>query len=194
MFTHLVSDAGLFNYSPSACHQRAASCSRQTKRLHILRKAVGSNRVLPHCCCFLLFLVSKPRNPPQSSYVGDTKTVSHFSLPEQSPQNGARNSRPNVGLPSKPPRSQEPCVQPSPHFSCYCSLFLFYPCPLLRSPVLSSLSLPFCVADSLRPSKSWVPLAFCYFFSPCSRLWLQPLRAGSPKTHDSLTMNNQYRY
>ena len=49
-------------------------------------------------------------------------------------------------------------------FSCCCSLFLFHPCPLLHLPVPSSFPLPFCVADSRRPSKSWVPLAFCFFF------------------------------
>lgn len=73
-----------------------------------------------------------------------------------------QNSRPKMRLPSKPPRSLGRDVRPSPRLSCYCSLFLFHPCPFLRFPAFSSFSLPFCVADSLRPSRSWVPLAFGY--------------------------------
>lgn len=134
------------------------------------------------------------KESPQSSYVGDTKTVSHFALPEQSPLRPARNSRPKMGVSSKPsrfPGTRCPVIDSfflaiAPSFSstrvhslalrCF-SLFLF-------PSVLPTAADP-ARAGSLSPS---------VIFLPRSSLCLLPLQAGSPKTHDSLTMNNQYGY
>lgn len=80
-------------------------------------------------------------------------------------------------------------------FSCYCSLFLFHPGPI---PSFFKCFLFFSSFLCCRQPQTQQELGpsrlLLFFFFPCSRLWLLPLRAGSPKTHDSLTMNNQYRY
>lgn len=192
MFTHLGRDAGLFNYSPSACHQScglfqadpATACPPQG-----CRKRSG----FTSAAAFFLSL-SASQGIPQSSYAGDTSTVSHLPLPERArrtlhepqTQDGASlqatespGSRRPAGasfflllLPLAPPPSSMP--------SCS-SAFLFF----LFLSVLPTASDP----GLLGPSR-----LLLFFFSPCSRLWLQPLQAGSPKTHGSLTMNNQYRY
>lgn len=81
MFTHLGRDAGLFNYSPSACHQScelfqadpATACPPQG-----CRKRSG----FTSAAAFFLSL-SASQGIPQSSHAGDANTVSHLSLPER---------------------------------------------------------------------------------------------------------------
>lgn len=136
------------------------------------------------------------KESPQSSYVGDTKTVSHFWLPEQRESSAWRPDQ----------QTQDGGflqATRSPGTRCPAIAWFFLlllplsppPRPFLRFPALSSFSLPFCVADRQPQTQQELgPSRLLWFFFPCSRLWLLPLRAGSPKTHDSLTMNNQYRY
>lgn len=83
MFTHLVSDAGLFNYSPSACHQRAASCSKSNPATAYPPQGSWKQPCFTSLLLLSSFPCQRAKESPQSSYVGDTKTVSHFSLPEQ---------------------------------------------------------------------------------------------------------------
>lgn len=143
----------------------------------LLRGAVGRARATHGCCS------SSPCQPAEgspSADVGDTKAVSH------------RAPRAQVGPPPSPRAPQ----RASGVAACFLLLLPLSLAPLSVAPRSSAFLLRSC---SLRcrqpqPQPSWVPLAFCECFSPGSRLWLQPLQAGSPKTHDSLTMNNQYRY
>lgn len=82
VFTHFASDAGAFNYSPFAYHKRAASCSSQPwRRVFPGRQEEGIAFYLTAAAFFPFCQPAK--ESPQSSYVADTKTVSHFSLPEQ---------------------------------------------------------------------------------------------------------------
>lgn len=194
VFTHLVSDAGLFNYSPSACHQRAASCSRQAKRLHVLRQAVGSNRVLPPCCCFLPFLSASQGIPPKllrRRYQNCESLLAPRAEGVQGRMHGTAD--PRWGF---PPSHQEPCNQMCSQRLVFLAVAPSFSSTLIHSfvsqhvPLFLFLSVLPTAADPARAG-SLSPSAVSF---PCSRLWLLPLRAGSPKTHDSLTMNNQYRY
>lgn len=156
---------------------RAASCSNQTERVHILGEALGKDWVafFFSSSSFTSLLlrpslsVSKPRNPPtKSSYVG--RHQNRESLPEQSnARHFAPSSRPKMmGLSSKPLRSLRPDAVLTSFFLAVAPSFsstLLHPFILDHSLLLP----PLCDVTAADPSQSWVLLTFCYF-SPCSRL------------------------
>lgn len=138
------------------------------------------------------FLVSKPRNPPKllrRRY----QNCESLRPPRASPLRVAPTADPRWGF---PPGHREPWNQTSGHHFVFLAVAPAFSSALVPAFVLQRLApLRFCAADS-QPQTERGPsrLLLFFFFSPCSRLWLLPLQAGSPKTHDSLTMNNQYRY
>ena len=132
------------------------------------------------------------KESPQSSYVGDTKTVSHFWLPEQrEPRAPCTEQQTQDGgfLPAKP------WDQMCSHGLVFLAVAPSFSSTLIRSFVCQRLPLSsFLCCRQPQTQQELGPSLLLLFFLPCSRLWLLPLQAGSPKTHDSLTMNNEYRY
>lgn len=133
------------------------------------------------CCTSLLLssFLSASQGTPQSSYVGDTKTVSHFALPERVPCMWHLQQTQD----SRPRRTLEPDVRAPLRLSCYCSRFLIRPCACLRLAAPCSSSLLCCRQPAADRAGPFSPSVI--FFPPAAGFgcYLCRLDHQRPTTH-----------
>lgn len=148
MFTHLVSDAGLFNYPPSACHLEQQAVQIKPNGCAHPRRG-GWKGILAFfffkktsllAASFLVCQQAKESPPTKSSYVGrhQNRESLFFAPRAEPPQHFAPSNTPKMmGLSSKPLRSLGPDVQSSYH-----SLLRLLPLSLPPFSILASRSGP----------------------------------------------------